>query len=145
MVCFLAHSLGYGCEVRKTNTRNQEMFQDENTYTWAVHKETELFFLICCFTYNLIKHVSFKVLLSTLDTLLPTFFSSSGTCHGTCFAGWREGPVSNFLLSLLSSEIGDLSVRISIVGTGTSPQGPNLESRAAGEQQSFHASSKIHV
>ena len=58
--------------------------------------------------------------------------------------GWREGPVSNFLLSLLSSEIGDLSVRISTVGTGKSPQGPNLESRAAGEQQSFHASSKIH-
>jgi len=34
--------------------------------TWAVHKEGELFFLICCFTYNLIKLVSFKVLPSTL-------------------------------------------------------------------------------
>jgi len=74
----------------------------------------------------------------------PNVFSSSGTRPGTCFAGWREGPVSNFLLSLLSSEIGDLSMRISTVGTGKSPQGPNLESRAAGEQQSFHASSKIH-
>jgi len=43
--------------------------------TRAVHKETELFFfLICCFTYNLIKLVSFKVLPSTLDTPLPTFF-----------------------------------------------------------------------
>ena len=35
-------------------------------------------------------------------------FSSSGTRPGTCFAGWREGPVVNFLLSPLSSEIGDL-------------------------------------
>jgi hypothetical protein len=32
------------------------------------------FFLIYCFTYNLIKLVSFKVLSSTLDTPLPTFF-----------------------------------------------------------------------
>ena len=39
----------------------------------AVHKETELFFLIYCFTYNLIKLVTFKVLPSTLDTLLPFF------------------------------------------------------------------------
>jgi len=32
------------------------------------------FFLIYCFTYNLIKLVTFKVLPSTLDTPLPTFF-----------------------------------------------------------------------
>jgi hypothetical protein len=31
------------------------------------------FILIYCFTYNLIRLVSFKVLLSTVDTLLPTF------------------------------------------------------------------------
>ena len=43
-------------------------------YTGAVHKETELFFLIYCFTYNLIKLVSYKVLPSTLDTPRPTFF-----------------------------------------------------------------------
>ena len=44
-------------------------------YTRAVHKETELFlFLIYCFTYNLIKFVSFKVLPSALDTPLPMFF-----------------------------------------------------------------------
>ena len=40
--------------------------------TRAVHKETELF-KIYCFTYNLIKLVSFTVLLSTLDTPRPTF------------------------------------------------------------------------
>ena len=56
--------------------------------------------------------------------------------------GWRKGPISNFLLSRLPSEIGDLLVRIST--SGTSPQGPNLESRAAGGQQLSHASSKIH-
>jgi len=60
------------------------------------------------------------------------------------FAGRREDPVSNFLLSSLPSEIGDLLVRISISGTRKSPQGPNLESRAAGGQHSSHASSKIH-
>ena len=37
-----------------------------------------------------------------------TFFSSSGTRPGTCFAGWREGPLTNFLLSPLPSEIGEL-------------------------------------
>jgi len=47
----------------------------EIRYTRAVHKETELcFFKIYCFTYNLIKLVSFKVLPSTLETPLPTFF-----------------------------------------------------------------------
>ena len=40
-----------------------------------LYKETELFlFLIYCFIYNLIKLVSFKVLSSTLDTPLTTFF-----------------------------------------------------------------------
>jgi len=43
--------------------------------TREVHKETELyFFLIYCFTYSLIKLVSFKILPSTLDTPLPMFF-----------------------------------------------------------------------
>ena len=54
--------------------------------------------------------------------------------------GRREGLISNFLLSPLLSEIGDLLVRISTSGTRQSPQGPNMESRAAGGQQSSHAS-----
>jgi len=57
--------------------------------------------------------------------------------------GRCEGPVSNFLLSPLPSEIGDLLVRIFTSGTRNSPQGINLESRAAGGLQSSHASSKI--
>ena len=56
-------------------------------------------------------------------------FSSSGTRPGTCFAGWREGPVANFLLSPLPSEIGDLLGWTLTLGTGKSQQGPNLESR----------------
>ena len=48
------------------------------THKWCVCgqsiKKPNFFFLICCFTYNLIKLVSFKVLPSTLDTPLPTFF-----------------------------------------------------------------------
>jgi len=74
----------------------------------------------------------------------PKVFSSSVTRPGTCFAGWREGPVSNFLLSPLLSEIGDLLVRISTSGTRKGPQESNPESRAAGGQESTHASSKIH-
>jgi len=58
--------------------------------------------------------------------------------------GWRKGPVLNFLLSPLLSEIGNLLVTISTLGTRKSLQGPNLESRATGGQQSSHASSKIH-
>ena len=42
--------------------------------TRAIQKDIELFFLIYCYTYNLIRLVSFKVLLSTVDTLLPAFF-----------------------------------------------------------------------
>jgi hypothetical protein len=34
-------------------------------------------------------------------------FAYSRTRPGMRFAGWRLGPVANFLLSLLSSEIGD--------------------------------------
>ena len=37
----------------------------------------------------------------------PNIFSSSGTRPVTCFAGWRKGPLSNFLLSPLPSEIGE--------------------------------------
>ena len=58
--------------------------------------------------------------------------------------GRRESPVSNFLLSPLPFEIGDLLVRISSLGTRKSPLVPNLENRAAGGQQSSHASSKIY-
>jgi len=58
--------------------------------------------------------------------------------------GRCEGPVPNFLLSPLPSEIGDLLMRISTLGARKSPQGPDPESRAAGGQQSSHASSEIH-
>ena len=64
------------------------------------------------------------------------FFSSSGTRPGTCFAGWREGPLPNCLLSPLPSEVGDLLVRILTSGKRKSPQGPNLESRGAGGRTS---------
>jgi len=72
------------------------------------------------------------------------FFSISGTLPGTCFAGRREGPVSNFLLPPLPSEIGDLLVGISTSGTRKSPQGPNLKSGAAGGQLSSRTSSNMH-
>ena len=42
-------------------------------YVGSPYRNRTFFFLICCFTYNLIKLVSFKVLPSTLDTPLPTF------------------------------------------------------------------------
>ena len=58
--------------------------------------------------------------------------------------GWLEGPVANFLLSPLPSDIGDLLGWTSTFGTGKSPQGPSLESRGAGAQQSSLASPKIH-
>jgi len=109
----------------------------------AVHKETELFF-------NLLLYLKFNQTCHLQSTPLhfwytpPNVFSVSGTRPGTCFAGRCEGSVFNFLLSSLPSEIGDLLVRISSSGTRKGPQGPNLESRAAGGQQSSHASSKIH-
>ena len=88
----------------------------------GIPKDIELFFLIYCCTYNLIRLVSFKVLPSTVDIPLPAFFSSSGTRPGTCFTGWREGLVANFLLSPLPSEIGELLGWTSTLGTGKSPQ-----------------------
>ena len=78
-----------------------------------------------------------------LENRGASVFSSSGTRPGTCFAGWREGRVSNFLLSPLSSEIGDLLGWTSTLGTGKSPQGPNLENRGAGARQSSLGSPKI--
>ena len=106
-------------------------------------KIPNFFFLMYCCTYNLIRLVSFKLLPPTVDTPLTAFFSSYGTSPGTCFAGWREGPVANFLLSPLPSEIGDLLGWTSTLGTRKSPQGPNLESRGAGARQSSLASPKI--
>ena len=61
---------------------------------------------------------------------------------GTCFVGWHEGPLSNFLPSSLPSEISNLLVSILTSGKRKSLQGPNLESRVAGEQQWSHALSQ---
>jgi hypothetical protein len=97
--------------------------------------KTTFFILICCCTDSLNRLVSFKALPFTVDTPLPAVPPpppSSGTRTGTCFAGSREGPVANFLLSPLPSEIDDLLGWILTLGTRKSPQGPNLESRAAG-------------
>ena len=63
----------------------------------------------------------------------PSCFSSSGTRPGTCFAWWLEGPVANFL----PSEIGDLLGCTSTLGTGKTPQEPNLESRGLGHDNSL--------
>ena len=108
-------------------------------HTRAVQKDTELFF------FNLLLYLQLNQTCLLQSTPLycwytaPSVFSSSGTC----FAGWREGPVANFLLSL-PSEIGDLLGWTSTLVTGKSPQGPNLESSGAGARQSSLASPKIH-
>ena len=76
-------------------------------YTKSVHKETELFFdLLLYLQLNqtcLLQSTPFHSWYTA-----PNFFSSSGTRRGMCFAGWREGPLLNFFLSPLPSEIGDL-------------------------------------
>jgi hypothetical protein len=106
-------------------------------------KKPNFLFLIYCCTYNLMRLVSFKVLPSTVDTPLPAFYFFFLTRPGTCFAGWREGPVANFLLSPLPSEIGKRLGWTSTLGTGKSPQGPNLECMGTGARQSSLASPKI--
>jgi hypothetical protein len=68
------------------------------------------------------------------------YFSS-----GTHFAGWCIGLIANFLLSLVLSEMSDLSECISVLGTKESLQRPNLEGRVVGGQQSPRALLKIHV
>jgi len=108
----------------------------------VVHKETELFLNLLYLQLNQTCHLQSTPPNSWYTA--PNVLSIPGTRPGTCFAGRHEGLVSNFLLSPLLSEIGDLLVRISTSGTRKCPQGPNLESRAAGGQQSPHASSKIH-
>jgi len=92
-------------------------------------KKPNFFVFIYCFTYNLIKIVSFIVLPSTLDTPLPTFFAVLERVL-------RDGAKvpCRIFLSPLPSEIGDLLVRISTSGPRKSPQGPNLERRVALER-----------
>ena len=106
-----------------------------SAHTRTFHKDTNFFFNLLlylqlnqtCLPQSAPVHSRYTA---------PNVFPSSGTRLATCFAGWREGPLSNFLLSPLPSEIGDLLVRILTSGTRKSPQGPNLHSRAAGVQQS---------
>ena len=92
------------------------------------------------FVFNLLLHIQLNQICLLQSTPIrswyttPNVFSSSEMRPGTCFAGWPEGPVSNFLLSPLPSEIGHLLVRILASVTRKSPQGPNLESRAAMER-----------
>ena len=98
--------------------------------TTAVHKETELFKKLLIYLHLTKTCLLQNTPLHAWYTATNVFYSS-GTHPGTCFAGWREGPVSNFLLSPLPPEIGDLLVRVSTSGTRNSPQWPNLESGAA--------------
>jgi len=86
-------------------------------YTRAVHKKTELYFfyLLLYLQLNQTCLLQSTPLYSWYNT--TNVFSSSGMRPGTCFAGRREGPVSNFLLPPLPSEIGELLTRISTSGT----------------------------
>ena len=94
----------------------------------AVHKETRRFF------FNVLLYLQINETCHLQSTYLHSWYTTPNICSipGTCFAGRRKGPVSNFLLSPLPSEIGDLLVRISTLGKRKSPQGPNLVSRVAG-------------
>ena len=55
-------------------SQNQILESTEARLRGQSIKKPNFFFLIYCFIYNLIKFVSFRVLPSTLDTPLPTFF-----------------------------------------------------------------------
>jgi len=61
---------------------------------------------------------------------------------GMCFAGRREGPYQIFFYFLYHLNWQTFSEDFHS-GTRKSPQGSNLESRAAGGQKSSHALSKI--
>ena len=63
----------------------------------------------------------------TAANLVFQFWNASW--NGLCAIPLRS--LSNFLLSPLACEIGDLLLRISTSGTRKSPQRPNLETRAA--------------
>ena len=76
-------------------------------------------------------------------TTLSVFFQFWNTSWNV-FCGMARGSCSEFLLSPLPSEIGDLLGWTSTLGTGKRPQGPNLESRGAGAWQWSLASPKIH-
>ena len=94
------------------------------------------------FFFNLLLYLQLNQTCHLQSTPLHSWYTASNvfciseTRPGKCFAGRRKGPVSNFFLSPQPSEIGDIVVRISTSGTRKSLQGPNLESRAAGGQQS---------
>ena len=115
-------------------------------YKPYTYSKTHRRYMVCIIRGQSIKKPNFlKNFLNLQLNLSPSKYSSPLLIHcsqrpGTCFAGWREDPVSNFLLSQLPSEISNLLVRISTPRTRKGPQGPNLESREARGQQSSHAS-----
>jgi hypothetical protein len=97
-------------------------FSLKSINTRAVHKETELFLKIYCFTYNLIKLVSFLVLPSTLDTPRPTSFAVLESSLERVLWDGAKVTYRNFLSSL-PSEICELLVRILTSWTRKSLQG----------------------
>lgn len=101
-------------------------------YFWGLTKKKSsyLFKENCCFIYSLIRHVFFKVLLSTVDTLLPWFFSVSSTHSGMSFVGWCAGPVANFVVSSVIWNWWPFKVDFNFRNK-KSLQGQNLESRVA--------------
>ena len=104
-------------------------------------KKPNFFFLIYCFTYNLIILVTFKVLPSTLDTPLPTFFPFLERVLNVLYGTAQRSPIEFSSISSTVRNRRPFSEDFHF-GTRKSPQRPNLESRAAGAQQSSHASSK---
>ena len=93
-------------------------------------KKQNFFFNLFYLQLNQTRHLQRTPLHSRYAA--PKVFYISGACPVTCFEGRRESPVSNFLLSPIPSQIGDLLVMISNLGTRKFPQGSNVDSRAAG-------------
>ena len=104
-------------------------------FTRAVHKETELL-LIYCFTYNLIKLVSFRVLPSTLDTRFLQFWNASWNLF--CGMAWR----SLIEFSSISSTVWNQRPFSEDFNFGNKIKSAGAKSGewAAGGQQSSHAS-----
>ena len=111
----------------------------------AVQKDTELFNFLLYLQLNQTCLLQSTPLYCWYTA--PSDFFQFWNASWNVFCGMARRSLANFLLSPLSplpSEIGDLLGWTSTLGTGKSPQGPNLEIRGAGARQSSLASPKIH-
>ena len=136
-------SVTCSCHTLSKKKKTRRVYERTYVHIRAVHKETNFF--ICCFTYNPIKLVSFKVLPSTLDTLRPTFFPVLERVLERVLRNGAKVPYRIFYYLFYGLKSATFQWGFLTSVTRKSPQGPNLRVGSLGDKSRLMFRQKFTV